>query len=94
MKGFMISLFLLILTACAGVDTRPTPPALDLRTLDLSYDEPGFIYQYEVCTKTGLFGKCREWSITKELYDLNDPAIRNKLKDIGFVGKVREKPIH
>lgn len=94
MKGeIMISIVFFLITACSAVERKPEPPALDLRELDLSLDEPGFVYQWEVCTKKGLFGKCREWSITKEVYDLNDPEVRKKLYYMNFVGTVREKPI-
>lgn len=89
----MMSFVFFLITACAAVEKKPLPPALDLRTLDLCLNEPGFCYQWEVCTKKGLFGKCREWSITKEVYDLNDPETRKKLYYMNFVGKVREKPI-
>lgn len=93
MKGLMSILFF-ILSACAAVETRPSPPAMDLRTYDLCPDVAGFCYQWEVCTKKGLGGRCREWSVTKEVYDLNDPEIRSKFYNMNIVGKVREKPIH
>lgn len=89
MDKIMYLLFI-VLSACASV-TKPEPPALEFRTLRISDEVPGFVYQWETCVKKGLFGKCREWEIKKELYDLRDDAIRNKLKDTGFVGRVREK---
>lgn len=92
MRGPMISILFFILSACASVD-KPKPPALELRTLDLCLDVAGFCYQYEECTKKGLLGKCREWSIVKEVFDLNDPETRKKLYYMNFVGKVRELPI-
>lgn len=92
MKGFMLGILFLILSACASVD-KPLPPALELRTLDLCLDEPGFCYQHEICTKKGLLGKCREWSIVKEVFDLTDPEVRKKLYYMNFVGRVRELPI-
>ncbi len=88
----MLNILLFILTACASVD-KPKPPALDLRTLDLSLEIPGFVYQWEACVRTGLFGKCREWEIKKELYDLRDPEIQKMLYNMNFVGRIREKPI-
>jgi len=38
-----------------------------------------------------LFGNCREETVKVEYYDLRDEAVREQLKNMGFVGKVREK---
>lgn len=68
-------------------------PTLENRTLRLSSDIAGFEYQWQVCKRTGLFGKCKEYEMKKETYDLNNIEMRRKLIDMGFVAKVREKII-
>lgn len=68
-----------------------SPPALELRTLRISPEIAGFEYQYEVCTRR-LVGICTRREMKKELYDLTDKTMRQKLIDMGFVGKVRGKP--
>lgn len=70
---------------------KQSPPTLQLRKLDISDEVPGFVYQWKVCKKTGLFGKCREYEIQQELYDLRDEVIRKQLIDMDFIGVVREK---
>jgi hypothetical protein len=78
--------------SCASLQEQ-SPPKLELRTLRISKEITGFEYQYQVCVRFGLFGNCKEYKITKELYDLADPAVRNQLIDMGFVAKVRDKII-
>jgi hypothetical protein len=34
--------------------------------------------------------KCRKWKT--EFYDLTDPKIKEKLRNMGFVARVRKKP--
>lgn len=77
----MTAILFLILSACASVETKPAPPAWSMRTFRIAKEVAGTIYQWEVCTKTGLGGRCREWSITKELYDFNDPVTKQKFID-------------
>jgi hypothetical protein len=73
----------------------PDPPlALQNRSLRISKLVPGFEYNYEVCDKKNIFGGCKESHMEKELYDLTDPTVRQRLIDMGFVGKVREKGAH
>jgi hypothetical protein len=67
------------------------PPRLEFRTLRISSKVPGFEYQWFECTKKGLFGNCREETVRVEYYDLRDETVREQLKNMGFVGKVREK---
>jgi hypothetical protein len=85
----LLSIVFLFITSCAGIDIKP-PPNLENRTLRISSDKPSFEYQYQVCTKTVL-GRCTRAEFKKDLYDLNDPVIRQRLIDMGFVLKVREK---
>lgn len=77
-------------SGCASLPL-PSPPTLENRSLRISKDFAGFEYQYEVCVKHGLFGNCRESKWVKDTYDLTDPAMRQRLIDMGFVAKVREK---
>ena len=44
------------------------------------------------CTKK-LLGFCRKWEVRVDYYDLTDVAVRDKLINMGFVGRVREKLI-
>lgn len=67
-----------------------SPPALELRTLRLSPDLPGFEYQYEVCVSHFIW--CTKYEMKKETYDLRDEKVRKQLIDMGFVLRVREKP--
>lgn len=83
-------LFLITLSASCASSLRRSLPALELRTLELAPDFPGFFYQYEVCAKKVVF--CLKYEMRKELYDLRDEAVRKKLGAMGFVAKVREKP--
>jgi len=64
---------------------------LELRTLEIAKDFPGFVYYYEECVKRFL-GFCTKKEMKRWAWDLRDEATRNKLIDAGFVLKVREKP--
>lgn len=73
---------LVSLNACASA-AKPVP-SLENRTLYVSKTEPGLYYQWRECTKTGLFGACKEEKIVNEYYDFRDPAVRKQLSDMGF----------
>lgn len=83
----------ILLVACSSLGERDPelPPALENRTLKLSDKVPGFEYQYRECTQRGLFGVCRKVEMRIETFDLRDPVVRDKLINMGFVAKVRDK---
>lgn len=81
----------LVIAGCSSIATDV--PALENRTLRISASVAGFEYQWRECVRPGLFGACRRWETRVEHYDLNDAVIRNKLSDMGFVARVREKVI-
>lgn len=91
----MPSVVTLLLTigfsSCASL-AAVSPPKLELRTLRLSREVPGFEYQYDVCVKK-FFGICTGTAPQKDVYDLTKPEVREMLINMGFVGKVREKPL-
>lgn len=89
MKNLLVP-FVLFVSGCASLAIPPVP-TLQLRTLRISTKVPGFEYQYEVCVKEGLFGNCRQKEMRIEYYDLTVPEVRDKLINMGFVAKVREK---
>jgi hypothetical protein len=64
---------------------------LEHRTLRISPEVPGFEYQYEICLKK-ILGICTKRGMKREFYDLRDENLKQKLIDMGFVAKVREKP--
>lgn len=75
-------------SSCASSLERSVPK-LELRKLDISDEVAGFQYRY--CDKWNfLKTKCKNWVVEK--YDLNDVELRKKLKSMGFVLQVREKP--
>lgn len=88
---FFIAFVMVTLTACASLADNEAAPALENRTLRISAGLPGFEYQWRECVKKGLFGNCREWAMRKEFYDLTDAATRERLINMGFVARVREK---
>lgn len=91
-KIFLISLPCLVIacTSIGGSDYEK-PPALENRTLRISSNLAGFEYRYKECLKKGLFGKCKEEKWTVEEYDLTNVTVREKLINMGFVLKVKEK---
>lgn len=90
MIQFLIAV--MFLAGCSSLaDINTPPPALENRTLRLSAKVPGFEYQYNQCVQAGLFGACRKWQMVVETYDLSDVSVRNKLSDMGFVARVRDK---
>lgn len=82
----------LLIVGCASLAVNNTPPALELRTLRISDNIPGFEYSWRECKKS-LFGNCRKWELKVEYYDLTDRTVRDKLRNMGFVGRVRSKVI-
>jgi hypothetical protein len=84
---------LFLLAACASLagSDYEKPPALENRTLRISGGIAGFEYQWKECVKHGLFGACRQWEMKTELYDLGDVKVREKLINMNFVAKVKEK---
>lgn len=61
-----------------------------MRTLRLSKAKPGFAeYQWQECIERIIF--CTKYGPKIEYYDLKDPAVNNKLIDIGFVLTVRKQ---
>lgn len=90
-RSYVVMLFLIALSsACASLPV-PLPPILQNRSLRISADFAGFEYQYEICVKKNIFGGCKETKWQKDVYDLTDPVMRQRLIDMGFVAKVREK---
>jgi len=89
-KTAVLTLSLIASSSISASCALLSAPKLELRTLRLSKDIAGFEYQYEVCIKKFL-GICTKKEIKKDLYDLNDLAIRKQLIDMGFVARVREK---
>lgn len=81
---------LLLLIGCSSMALNETPPALEQRTLRISTKVPGFEYQWRECSKSFL-GNCRKWELKTEYYDLTIPETRDKLINMGFVGRVKEK---
>ncbi len=78
---------------CASVASnfRDVLPTLANRTLLVSKTKPGSLeYPYEVCVKRGLFGGCKQTNKGVEYYDLTDPAVAAKLRDMTFEARVRE----
>lgn len=67
----------------------PLVPALEQRTLRISKDFAGLEYRYEVCVKHAVICWKKEWRLDK--YDLTDSVMREKLINMGFVARVREK---
>jgi hypothetical protein len=63
---------------------------LENRTLRISEKVPGFEYQWEECVKKFL-GMCTKKEMKLELFDLRTPEIRQKLIQMGFVARVKEK---
>lgn len=82
---------LIFLVGCSSFAEREKPPALELRTLKISKQVPGFEYQFRECVKSGIFGGCRKWETKTEYFDLRNPEVRDKLLHMGFVAIVEEK---
>ena len=79
-----------ITLAIAGCASAVIIPDLPNRTLRISDKVTGFEYQYEVCAKKVL-GICTKHEMHTDYYDLGDLAVKQRLIDMGFVAKVRDK---
>ena len=89
MLKIVIMLSLTISSSSCASSLRRSVPKLEMRKLDISDDIAGFQYRY--CDKWNLFKtKCKAWVV--EPYDFTDPELRKKLKAMGFVLQVRERP--
>jgi hypothetical protein len=87
-----LMLFLIISNSSCASSQIQLPPKLESRTLKVS-SQPGCVeYQWQECTKKGLFGNCKTWEVKQEIYDLNDDNVRAMLRHLGFV-MVVEKPL-
>jgi len=88
-KKYQMMLFSIIFIGSLISCATALVPKLELRTLRLSKDFPGFEYRY--CVKKKLFrSKCKTWKIDK--YDLTDVKVRERLINMGFIAKVRQLP--
>ncbi|HNA69995.1 MAG TPA: hypothetical protein PK473_03085 [Nitrosomonas sp.] len=88
----MTTLLFLILSACASTE-RAKPPAFELRTFRIEPGKGALKYTHSECTRKGLLGKCREWTIVKELFDLNDPEVNAEFRNRNVVCRVRKLPL-
>lgn len=66
-------------------------PALELRELEIDPEAPGAEYWYETC-ESSIIGICVKKKMVRDTYDFNDPAVRRKLIDMGFILRVRNRP--
>ena len=83
-------IFLAIIVSCTSM-TMASPPALENRTLWPS-DEPGvYFYEHEVCAKKFLW-HCSRYEWITEKYDLKDPLVWEKFRNMNFVLKKLEMP--
>lgn len=90
MKNFFVITILFSVSACAALP-KAQVPELQNRRLRISKEVPGFYYQWKECTKKGLFGGCKEQKIVVEYFDLREPEVRNKLRDMGFTATSERK---
>jgi hypothetical protein len=76
-------LWITALTSCAS--SLRQLPSLKNRALRIDSVTPKFYYQWEKCTGKLWWRKC---VMKREYYDFTDPAVRKKLKDMGFKLKI------
>lgn len=87
-KAAMLTIvFMLPMIGCASSQIVSTPRPLEQRVLRISPDHPGFEYTWFECARKTLWW-CAEKVQKKEIYNLNDKAVRQKLIDMGFVAQV------
>lgn len=94
MKKLPFLLLIVSLSGCAfaEMDQYDNPIALENRTLYISDKVPGFEHPYWECTKKRpILGGCAKKELRVDYYDLTDPKVKEKLKNMGFVAVVREK---
>lgn len=72
---------------CSSSPIVSTPRPLEQRTLRISPDHPGLEYTWFECEKKFLW-MCSKKVQRKEIYDLNDKAMREKLIAARFVARV------
>ena len=91
LKPIKILVCWMVLSLVSSSCATPSQITLENRTLRILPDLSGFYYQQKVCTKYILF-KCwkKEWK--RDVYLFEDKHSIQKLKDMGFVLKVRVKP--
>jgi hypothetical protein len=89
-KISFLAVFLFVGCASVAANFRDVLPLLAARTLIVSETKPGALeYPYEVCAHRGLFGGCKETEKGVEYFDLNDPAVASKLRDMNFQCRVK-----
>lgn len=82
-KKCLMMLCLTIFVISCAHSAKLLLPKLELRTLRISDEVAGFEYRY--CTKRKIFSKkCKKDHWVTEYYDLTDPAMKLKLKNMGF----------
>ena len=93
MRATIVLALGLLIAACSSLadSDHEKPPALENRTLRISASIAGFEYQWKECVKHGLFGNCKQWEMKTEIYDLADTKTREKLINMGFVARVKDK---
>lgn len=92
MRKLSLALVLVCVGCASASNFRDVLPQLAERTLLISKTKPGNLeYPYEVCADRGLFGRCRQEKKGVDYYDLTDPAVAAKFRDMTFECTVREK---
>lgn len=90
-RSVLTIMSLILLSSSCAASLKRSPLKLEFRTLEISATKPALVWQY--CTKVSFWNrsKCRKgaWRVIE--YDLTNPETRKKLKDMGFVLKVRRK---
>lgn len=79
-KNVLILLALITLISGCALSAKVLVPKLELRTLWIDEDRPGFYYDY--CVDYSMFNNCKEWKT--EFYDFTDKDQRRYLKGMGF----------
>lgn len=94
MKKLLVVIMLSSMSGCASaeLDEYDNAVALENRKLWISSTVAGFEYPYWVCVKPRkIFGGCAQKELKVDYYDLTNPEVREKLKNMGFIGVVRDK---
>lgn len=87
-RSLVMMLFWTTLSSNYACSALPLAPPLKERTLKINPEEPGFVYRWQECIRKFVF--CLKYEWREEKYDMNDPAIRQQLFDMGFELEVRE----
>lgn len=92
---FAVTLFwMTCVSGCASFAIASLQP-LEQRVLDISLDRPALEYRHWECVEwhwPRTLDWCKRTEMRTEYYDLTDPAVRQKLVDMGFVAMVEPKP--